>query len=157
MNATATSARILVIGYGNPLRGDDGVGWAVAQRLSDRMISDHVGTMGVHQLTPEFAETISRVDRVIFVDAAVNQPGGYLSCRSVEPIESPRLMTHSLSPEGLLALSRRLFGKCPQAHLMTVGGECFDHRDELSPVVDRACNRLVNHLQEMLCGALAHA
>jgi hydrogenase maturation protease len=157
MNATETDVRILVIGYGNPLRGDDGVGWIAAQRLADRVDPDRVGTMAVHQLMPELAETISRVDRVIFIDAAANQPAGYLSCRVVEPGESNRLMAHHLSPEGLLALSRRLFARCPQAHLLTVGGADFGHREDLSPAVERACEKLVAHLQEILKGVFSHA
>ena len=157
MNATETDVRVLVIGYGNPLRGDDGVGWAAAQKLADRVDPDRVGTMGVHQLTPELAETISRVDRVIFIDAAVNKPAGYLSCRAVEPADSDRVMTHQLDPEGLLALSRRLFGRCPKAHLLTVGGADFSHREDLSPAVERACEKLVAHLEEMLKGVFSHA
>jgi len=157
MNAIATDARVMVIGYGNPLRGDDGVGWVAAQRLGERVQSEQITSIGVHQLTPELAETISKVDRVIFIDAAVNQPAGYLSYRSVEPVNAGRLMAHHLSPEALLAMSKRLFGRCPQAHLITVGGECFEHRDDLSPAVERACERLVVHLQEMLCGVLCHA
>jgi len=157
MNAFATNARVMVIGYGNPLRGDDGVGWAAAQRLAERVDSDRIVTLGVHQLTPELAQTISRFDRVIFIDAAVNQPAGYLNCRSVEPIDASRVMVHHLSPEALLAMSKRLFDKRPQAHLITVGGENFDHGDTLSPAVERACERLVRHLQDTLCGVLAGA
>ena len=157
MNGSDNDAHTLVIGYGNPLRGDDGVGWVAAQRLAERVDPAHVAAMGVHQLMPELAETISRVDRVIFIDAAVNQPPGYLSSRIVEPGDANRLMAHHLSPEGLLALSLRLFHRCPKAHLLTVGGENFDHRDDISPAVDRACDKLVDHLQQMLTGVLAHA
>ena len=32
---TDSVAASLVIGYGNPLRSDDGVGWHVAERLAD--------------------------------------------------------------------------------------------------------------------------
>ena len=140
MNAFATDARVIVIGYGNPLRSDDGVGWVAAQRLGERVDSERIVTLGVHQLVPELAQSISRFDRVIFIDAAMNQPAGYLSCRSVEPIDASRLMAHHLSPEALLAMSKRLFGKRPQAHLITVGGQNFAHGDELSPTVERAAS-----------------
>jgi hydrogenase maturation protease len=157
MNASENDKRVLVIGYGNPLRGDDGVGLVAALQLGRIVDPDHVATMGVHQLMPELAETISRFDRVIFIDAAADRPAGYLTSRVVEPVDANRLMTHHFTPEVLLALSQRLFGKYPEAHLLTIAGSNFGHRDDLSPAVQRACDKLVDHLAKTLAGALSHA
>ncbi|MCL4804536.1 MAG: hydrogenase maturation protease, partial [Anaerolineae bacterium] len=64
----------LVIGYGNPLRGDDGVGWRVVEALEESLSASSL--IAVHQLTPELAGTISEVGQVVFVDAtAGNSPG----------------------------------------------------------------------------------
>jgi hydrogenase maturation protease len=59
----------LVIGYGNPLRRDDGFGYQVARRLAELLPADRADVIACHQLTPELAEPISRSELVIFVDA----------------------------------------------------------------------------------------
>src|SRR5690242_12833541 len=75
-------ARVLVIGYGNPLRGDDGVGWHAAEALAkslqdeERVPAERVMVLACHQLTLELAEPLSRVERVIFIDACDGPPPG---------------------------------------------------------------------------------
>ena len=43
---------LLIIGYGNPLRGDDGFGWHAALRLREIIHDDGIEILPVHQLTP---------------------------------------------------------------------------------------------------------
>src|SRR5690348_4191750 len=97
-DGTETTA-VLVIGYGNPLRRDDGVGWAVASGLAGRF-----ETIAVHQLTPELAEPISRARHVVFVDAECGPAAGAVRTCDVAPAASDRaLMAHHLGPAQLLA------------------------------------------------------
>jgi len=62
-------AEVLIIGYGNPLRGDDGAGWQAAGILKERIRDERVQVVRSHQLMPEMAEAISRARKVIFIDA----------------------------------------------------------------------------------------
>ena len=62
--------RVLIVAYGNPLRSDDGVGWVVAEELRRRLASPEVEVLRLQQLLPEVAESLSRADAVIFVDAS---------------------------------------------------------------------------------------
>ena len=74
MNNDALShASLLVIGYGNTLRGDDGVGPRVAEAVGELNLPG-VHTLICPLLTPELANPISRAGKVIFVDAAVDAP-----------------------------------------------------------------------------------
>ena len=66
----------LVIGYGNTLCSDDGVGPVIAQQIARRNLPQ-VQSLAVHQLTPELASEISKVDVVYFVDAWAHQTGEY--------------------------------------------------------------------------------
>jgi hypothetical protein len=59
---------LLVIGYGNELRGDDGVGPKTAMAVSEWHFPG-VKTMVCHQLTPDLAEPIAAAERVVFIDA----------------------------------------------------------------------------------------
>ena len=65
---------ILVIGYGNPLRGDDGVGWRVAEEAAALLPDPPVTVLTVQLLTPELADPISRSDLLILIDAAAEGP-----------------------------------------------------------------------------------
>lgn len=67
---TADSNRVdyLVIGYGNTLRSDDGVGYRIAETVAQWNLTS-VRSLSVQQLTPELAETMSHAKTVIFVDA----------------------------------------------------------------------------------------
>ena len=151
--------RVLIIGYGNPLRGDDAVGWVAAQKLGDRFDSDdRVTALAVHQLTPELAHPISKVELAIFIDAAEGEPPGLLSCRFIKPAaHQPTSMTHGFEPQRLLAMARTIYGHCPQAMLFTVGAEDFGHREYLTRTVDRACERLVEHICRIIIDELEHA
>jgi hydrogenase maturation protease len=128
----------LVIGYGNPLRQDDGVGWVVSTRLlADR--PEGTAILTCHQLTPELAERISSVAVVVFVDAALGEGPGRVDRRPVRADESgPLSASHDLSPQALLALARDLYGHEPRGWIITVTGERFGHGESLSPRVHAA-------------------
>jgi hydrogenase maturation protease len=57
----------LVIGIGNSLRGDDGIGWWLARRAERWLSSTQV--MEVQQLTPDLAADLAAAAGVLFIDA----------------------------------------------------------------------------------------
>ena len=61
---------VLVIGYGNPLRGDDGAGWKAAELLAEDPRLAGAVVLARHQLTPELADDVSRASLVVLVDAS---------------------------------------------------------------------------------------
>jgi hydrogenase maturation protease len=128
-------ARVLVLGYGNPLRSDDGLGWRVAVELFRANASPDVLVLPCHQLTPDLAETVSLVETVIFVDCSHKGEPGKILCEEVRSQSGPASFTHDLSPAALLALAAELFGVCPRAYMFTVCGECFDPGESFSPSV----------------------
>jgi len=62
----------LVIGIGNPLRGDDGIGWRLAALMPARA---GLAVRCRQQLTPELAEELASVERVLFLDAWLGPDG----------------------------------------------------------------------------------
>lgn len=121
----------LVIGYGNTLRGDDGVGPRVAEAVQQLALPG-VRALVCPLLTPELADPISRAHTVIFVDAAVDAPPE-VQLRPLEPNDSSQLMAHAADPRTLLALARDVFGHTPQAWWLTIPAVTLDFREELSP------------------------
>jgi hydrogenase maturation protease len=139
--------RTLILGYGNPLRGDDGLGWYAAERLAAILHEREVQTIALHQLTPDLAEPISRTGLVIFIDAEQGEPAGRVFCRRISP-EGPLAgsFSHHLTPPALLAWTRGLYGYSPAALLFTVSGRSFDCSEELSPPVAAALPELVERV-----------
>lgn len=131
-------ADVLVIGYGNPLRGDDGVGCIVAEEFAKRVCDpkSRVQVVACHQLNPEMAEAVADTQAVIFVDASVKVPPGQVSVSSVNPDRfSPAFTTHGLEPSALLATAAELFGQAPPAKAVLIGAASFDSVMTLTPEV----------------------
>jgi hydrogenase maturation protease len=148
---------LLIIGYGNPLRGDDGIGPAVVDELQGSPIAARTELLQRHQLGPELAAQIAIADAVIFVDAsAVGIPGEIRTRRLQAPEAATSDLTHHVSPEILLAIARELYGRAPDAVLVTVCGASFEMGTPMSDVAYKAVQELVPFLHaladEMLRG-----
>src|SRR2546430_17105907 len=63
---------LLIIGFGNPLRGDDDLGPRVARELRMRGLP----ALDAHQLTPELAEAVSRVELAGVIDSDAQLKAG---------------------------------------------------------------------------------
>src|ERR1035438_8030803 len=115
----------LILAYGNPLRGDDGLGPEAGERLRSMIHDPDVEIRTLHQLTPELMEPISRAARVIFIDACEGMVPGEIVERSVEPSTAAPRFTHHATPEALLAGARALYGRAAAATALTVAGADF--------------------------------
>ena len=128
----------LILGIGNPLRSDDGLGWAVAERLAalDDLACD---IQMVHQLTPELAQQMAVARLVVMIDAShEGDPGEVrirlLSCAGQRP---GAVGMHHMTPEELVELTSAIYGHCPPVVVMTVTGTDFSLGEHLSPVVEQ--------------------
>lgn len=151
------SARPLLIGIGNRLRGDDGAGYRLAERLEIK--PDPSATpwqvLAVQQLIPELAPAIARADAVLFVDAwrldgSDGQPGGPRPSRPLlEPIGGSRRtsrwpephrhrLSHQCTPGQLLELCGALYGQPPPAWQLLLPARQLGHGATLSPTTIRA-------------------
>jgi hydrogenase maturation protease len=133
--------QILIVGYGNPLRCDDGVGWRAAEALSRSLPFPEIEIVIRHQLTPELADNLRYADLAFFIDAAHDgQPGELI----FEPLTLQRgiIDSHQLSPVRLLALAQQLYGANPRAFAVSLCGECFDHGSTLSAKVEAGLPKL---------------
>jgi hydrogenase maturation protease len=136
-------SRVLIIGYGNPLRGDDGFGWQAAVRLLDLVADPDVEVLAVQQLTPELMEPVSRAGRVVFIDAASAGEPGVLCEAPVAADPETQRFTHHSTPGGLLAGAAALFGRAPEATLYAVPGQDFGFGETLTPPVEKVLAEVV--------------
>lgn len=142
---------ILVIGYGNLLCGDDGLGPYVVEHMEpeNNGAGLDVEYVSLRQLTPEWAEPISRAQAVIFVDAAADGKAGEIRCQELFPPAEPTqaAFTHHVSAALLLENARLLYGNCPTAYLYTVSGENFQLGESFSKKVEAALPSLIEQLR----------
>lgn len=146
-----TDARggVVVIGYGNPGRGDDGLGPALAEAV-ERLGLPGVTVDSDYQLTVEDAELVARHAVVVFADAATEGPEPFF-VRTVTPGESMSFSTHSVRPEGVMGLAEQLFGAETRAFVLGIRGYEFNEFGER--LSDRARQNLVQaetYLRDLL-------
>src|ERR1700760_3046932 len=105
-------SKVLVVGYGNPLRADDGLGCHVAREIAHHLSNDpRVEVVPCHQLAPEIAEKIAKADFVIFIDATTEGEPGTIAETTVLPDAAFGGELGNVStPSTLLAAARALHG-----------------------------------------------
>ena len=144
--------RILVIGYGNPLRGDDGFGGLAAGYVAERQIPG-LEVIVSHQLNPELAASLHDSSHAIFLDAVASAPTcatkapvggsggdqpGTLRATPVERCDLSSSGMHHFEPGSLLALAQAIYGQAPPATLITATARSFNHGSEISAEVRQA-------------------
>ena len=150
MRLSGTEPPVLVIGIGNPLREDDGVGPAAARRLAALLPADLCRVLTPLQLLPELADPMSRDALIVFIDASRGGPAGQIECHELTaadirfPGDVPRRpLSHHLDPAMLLALTAGLFGRSPRAVLFSVRTNSFGFSTRLTPASADALDELV--------------
>lgn len=162
METITILAPLLVIGYGNTLRGDDGVGYQVAEAVAEWQLPG-VRSRAVHQLLPELAEAMAEVKTVVFVDAVVGNDSVALSTPleiKIQPVRAKKeasLRSHLFSPEILLILTKQLYGVTPKAYLLTIPAFDFSLGTTLSWGASTGKHLALEELKSLLVSAQFHS
>ncbi|MBL6929105.1 MAG: hydrogenase maturation protease [Rhodospirillales bacterium] len=137
--------KYLLIGYGNPLRSDDGVGCHVAGEFVDDApalmgaASADVHVVSVGELAPELAEPVAQSERVVVVNASYGELPGEFTVRRVEPAsEADGPASYVYDPATLAAWARGTDGKAPEILVVAVGAANCAFGQGLSPDVAEA-------------------
>ncbi|CAG0965514.1 hydrogenase maturation protease [Anaerolineales bacterium] len=141
----AVLKRILLLGYGNPDREDDGVAWhilcAFAEKLGLEIPTSYeeeftqsasIDFAFQLQLSPEMAEDISAYEYVCFFDAHTGNIPEAVRLVEVESDFQRSPLTHHLTPQSLMSICETLYGKKPDAALLSVRGYHFRFSRNLS-------------------------
>jgi hydrogenase maturation protease len=123
--------RVLVIGYGNPGRQDDGLGPAAATRI-EALRWPGVTAYDNYQLNIEDAVDVAEHEVVWFVDAARTGPSPF-AIRELAPVPTLDFTSHLVRPEAILAMARQYYGGAPRAFLLAIRGYAFEFLEALTP------------------------
>lgn len=130
----------LLLGIGNTLRGDDGVGSRVLELLAGRTSAFRL--MAARSLLPELAMEVAQSSRVVFVDADVRVQSVKLERLSGE---AARSAGHAWSPETLVVLARG-FGFAGDAWVCRIPVAACGHGEGLSQEAEAAAQEAVSML-----------
>ncbi len=132
LTAASPAPRILLIGYGNPGRGDDGLGPALAAKIEALGIRSLTVDID-YQLTVDHAALIAAHDVVVFADAMIGLATPFRFAE-VDTAPPGTLGSHQVSPEATLALAGLLFGTAPPGWKLAIAGTEFGEvKEGLSP------------------------
>ncbi len=134
------TSRVLVIGFGNLDRQDDGVAYFVVNALRRRLgqgalAKDDTGleslgsptdSIFVTQLGPELLDTAAEYARLVFVDAHVREDVGPLHWEVVRPEYASATFTHHMTPALFMALLQALHQRQAAGYIVSVRGQSFD-------------------------------
>jgi hydrogenase maturation protease len=142
---------ILIIAYGNALRGDDAVGLYAARELDQQFHDDpEIDIIACQQLTPEMADDVSGSELVIFLDASCGEEPGTVRCKHISPLNGPVGLTHNLDPQSLVSAAEQLYGEAPQAICVTLAGWSFEVSNRLSKNATLRLPELVRQTREII-------
>lgn len=148
-----TQGHTLVLGMGNPILSDDGVGLLVAERLRQRPLPPGVEVQSSEVAGLRLLELVRGFTRVIIIDAlksaadAGREPGEIVRYEAAEFKGGHRYgSAHSIGLDTALELGHRLGYDMPEDvtvyAIEAVDVETFG--EELSPPVARAADRVID-------------
>ncbi len=147
-----SARRILILGYGNPGRQDDGLGPAVVAEI-ERLGLPGVITQDNYQLVIEDAADVAEANAVWFVDAARTGAEPF-EIQPLEPARDIAFSSHAVKPEVILALAQRFCGRAPEAWLLGIRGYEFAFIEELTDGARENLRKAVAALAAELSGSL---
>ena len=138
---------MLVIGYGNPDRGDDAAGIVAAERLRALGFQTVICTGDALQLV----EFWRGADDVILIDAVITgSPAGALhqwDAHQSLPAGTSPTSTHGLGLAEAIELARNLHLLPARLCVHGIEGRCFDSGAKISPQVLDAIDTLVERIE----------
>jgi hydrogenase maturation protease len=155
---------ILIVGYGNVDRQDDGVAWHVLFGIAERIgyptpastedgfnpLGQEIDLCYVLQLVPEMSADLAKYDQVCFVDAHTGNIEEDLQIIELQPGFQASPLTHHLTPESLLAFSDALYHKVPRAILVSIRGYEFEFERTLSPQTSATALKAVEYISQWI-------
>jgi hydrogenase maturation protease len=139
---------VLILGYGNPGRQDDGLGPAASARI-EALGWPNVTAYDNYQLNIEDALDVADHDVVWFVDAA-RAGSSPFAVETLAPVSTLEFTSHLVRPEAILAMASQYYGASPQAFLLGIRGYEFAFVEALTPAAAANLQSAVEMLETWL-------
>lgn len=158
-----SNAQTLVVGLGNPILGDDGVGWRIAENILDQLSN---GALDSENIDVEclavgglsLMENLIGYDRVILIDALTTgqSPQGTVFTFPLEDLPNRAIghlsSAHDTTIQNALQVGRSMGAHLPEK-ITVVAVEAvniYEFSEALTPPVAAAVERAVKKVLELL-------
>jgi hydrogenase maturation protease len=145
--------RILIYGYGNPGRQDDGLGNAFVEKLQEWTREKGIDGFRFdsnYQLNIEDAADVAESDLTIFIDASTEDIEDFIFT-PVDASTNITFTTHAASPGYIVHLCKEIYNKTPVTYLLHIKGYEWEFKEGLSPKaksnLDKALDVMKHKLQ----------
>ncbi len=144
--------KILIYGYGNPGRQDDGLGNAFVEILEKWVKDNQIKNIEFdsnYQLNIEDAATIADKDLVIFADASCENIESFV-ITPVKPKQETSFTSHSASPEYILYLCNDIYKRIPSTFIVHIKGYEWDFKESLTDKAAENLMKAVDAIKKLL-------
>lgn len=150
--------KTLIVGLGNPILGDDGVGWKVAEKVCEQLPADEVVEVNCLSLGGiSLMEHLIGYDRAILIDAfASDEELGSIQVMKLKDLPNYSAFhissTHDTSLQNAIEMGRSLGAHLPE-DIMVVGistRRIYDFSEELSQPVAEVVSQVVKIVLDLL-------
>jgi hydrogenase maturation protein HypF len=156
----SSKCKVILIGYGNTLRGDDGAGQRVAETVAEWNLPN-VRSLAVHQLMPELSESLAAAQLAIFVDVYIAdaeqdiqvhclQANSHPSNNALQIPNPKHSMGHTADPLSLLALTQQVYATAPLSWWILIPAVQFEFGEQLSTVAEQGIQDALQHIQQLI-------
>ncbi|RJS88264.1 hydrogenase maturation peptidase HycI [Candidatus Bathyarchaeota archaeon] len=142
--------RLVILGIGNPLRGDDAVGLKVIQNLSGR-IPGNVLLLECGMVPENYLSKIEEFNptHVLMIDAAhLKEEAGASRLISIEEIAGTALSTHTLPLSFLAEIIKQNIGA--DVKLLGIQPESIEFKEGLSPKLQEVSRKIADLLMKIV-------
>lgn len=144
--------RVLIYGYGNPGRQDDGLGNAFVEAMEEWAKEskwDNLTFDSNYQLNIEDAAAIAEHDLVLFVDASTENIDDFI-LSPVDANTNVTFTTHAASPGYIVHLCGQLYERVPETYLLHIKGYEWAFKEGLSGQGRINLNKAMDYIKTWL-------
>ncbi len=137
---------LYIVGFGNPLRRDDGIGSYIVRQLKSALKSyDKIGFLTVRHPEPSIVDELHGADQILFVDATFKGLTNGWQLNRIRPeLEMLPYTTHHFTPMAILGIIEMLYGKSPPTWMLTVEGCDFGYGRRLTSTAKKRARSAIS-------------
>lgn len=154
ISSIETHKPVLLLGYGNSSRGDDGLGPALLEMIEEERVlgraPDIFDTLTDYQLQIEHVLDLQKRQLVVFIDASLSATAPFdYSC--LEPCRDNSYTSHAMSPASLLAVYEKVCSEpLADAYLLGICAYQFDLGTSITAQAREHLGQAGNFVRELL-------